>query len=1031
MAGFPKRSLGIALALAGISVFSGRVFAAPGSLDTSFGTGGKVVTSTNPGSDEFFSIAVQSDGKPVAVGQTGNSPNKDLAVVRYTTTGILDTTFSGDGIATFNIYNENEAAHAVAIQPDGKILVVGKAWVPGKSYDPIILRYNTDGTLDGSFNGSGRRLFPIYPDADERAVGVAVQSDGRIVITGFQISGLSSFPWVTRLTSTGATDTTFSDDGWDFPVIFTEAQEPRGIAIQPDGRIVIAGLVKVYNGGGDYDFLLLRYNSNGTLDTSFDGDGMVTTSFGAGATSVDVATALSIQSDGKIVAAGYAGNGTDSDFAVARYLSNGTLDTSFASTGKVMTPIGSGNDLADSAVLTSDGSIVLAGSAVVSGFQDVAIVRYLTNGALDSSFGTGGITTTPIGATEDVGLGVAYHDNSDTLTVAGYSSNGASNDSVLLRYVASRCGNSEVETGEQCDDGNVLNGDCCFSTCQNDAASTPCTTDGNACTSDICNGLGTCLHLASNAGGVCRAAAGVCDVAETCDGVSSSCPADAKSTAVCRAASDVCDLEEACDGNSAACPADDFKAASTTCRPAAGICDEVENCTGSSATCPADSKSTAICRASAGVCDLAESCTGLANTCPPDGFNAVDVCRAVAGGCDVAESCTGASPDCPADTFLGASIICRASAGPCDAAETCTGASSSCAADALFDAGTTCRASTGECDIAETCTGGSSACPADSFEPSGVACGNSSSSACDGADTCDGAGACDDNLTADGTPCNDGLFCNGSDQCSAGSCSLHSAPPCAGPDTDGDCAESCNETGDHCFASDPDGSACSSGDPCLSGETCTAGGCGGGTASGTCCNDSNPCTQDSYNVGNSSCEYTVTPAASCRAAGQSGLGLTISNDGKARWKFGRGASTACEDFGSPDVDTSFDLCIYDGTGGGTYSLAARFHIPAGPTWELGSNCRWSYRDASGTADGVHSIKLSPSATDKTAVQLSAEGPSSALPTPVSGTRFMLFDPNLVVQFHSSEGNCWESEFTEARMNSGTKLKTNRLILVGQ
>ncbi|PYS45228.1 MAG: hypothetical protein DMG13_32550, partial [Acidobacteria bacterium] len=182
------------------------------------------------------------------------------------------------------------------------------------------------------------------------------------------------------------------------------------------------------------------------------------------------------------------------------------------------------------------------------------------------------------------------------------------------------CGNGALEAGEQCDDGNTHDGDCCSSTCQYESSAT-----------------------------VCRPSVGPCDVAETCTGTSATCPANgfASSATVCRAAAGECDLAESCTGSSASCPADVFKPAATVCRPGSGdVCDPDETCTGTGASCPADvvKPSSFECRTSAGVCDTAESCTGVATqACPADVFKpAVTVCRPGSGDvCDPDETCTG------------------------------------------------------------------------------------------------------------------------------------------------------------------------------------------------------------------------------------------------------------------------------------------------------------------------------------------------------------------------------------------------------
>src|SRR5439155_1671677 len=286
------------------------------------------------------------------------------------------------------------------------------------------------------------------------------------------------------------------------------------------------------------------------------------------------------------------------------------------------------------------------------------------------------------------------------------------------------CGDGVVEAGEECDDGNLVDGDCCSSSCQFEPSTT-----------------------------TCRPAAGPCDVAEFCTGRSGTCPADTfqPATFECRGATGSCDAAELCTGTSATCPADAFQPATVECRPAAGACDAAEFCTGTSGLCPADAKSTAVCRAAAGGCDVAESCDG-SNDCPADGFKASTVkCRPSAGPCDQSEFCTGTSATCPSDALKPAGTECRAAAGECDLAESCSGTGASCPADAKRTE--ECRPSTGPCDPAERCDGSSDTCPADALSADGAACDDGD--LCTQGDTCQ-AGQCQG-----GTP----VTCSASDQC--------------------------------------------------------------------------------------------------------------------------------------------------------------------------------------------------------------------------------------------------------------------------
>jgi hypothetical protein len=219
----------------------------------------------------------------------------------------------------------------------------------------------------------------------------------------------------------------------------------------------------------------------------------------------------------------------------------------------------------------------------------------------------------------------------------------------------------------------------------------------------------------------CRAAVGVCDVAEACDGSSTTCPLDGfePPTTECRASIGECDAAESCTGDEADCPPDALEPPTTVCRMAAGDCDAAESCTGADVDCPADALAPAAtpCRAAAGDCDIAESCSGVDVDCPADELVAAEtVCRPEAGDCDVEESCSGIEPTCPPDEFVPETAECRASAGDCDLAEFCTGSGAACPSDAFEPPTTECRASTGAvCDPGEFCTGSTAECPPDAF----------------------------------------------------------------------------------------------------------------------------------------------------------------------------------------------------------------------------------------------------------------------------------------------------------------------------
>jgi cysteine-rich repeat protein len=315
-------------------------------------------------------------------------------------------------------------------------------------------------------------------------------------------------------------------------------------------------------------------------------------------------------------------------------------------------------------------------------------------------------------------------------------------------------------TGE-CDVAETCTGS--TTACPADAfapAETSCTDDGNVCTRDVCGGGGaTCQHPAGNAGAVCRAAAGACDVAEVCDGVASTCPADGKSTTVCRPAAGPCDVPESCDGTSDGCPVDAFVPSATVCRPSAGECDVAETCTGSSAACPADALVAAgtPCTDDGNVCTR-DVCGSASAGCQHPAGNAGTVCRAAAGVCDVAEVCDGVASTCPANAFAPSTVACRPAAGPCDVAETCTGAGAACPTDAKSTA--VCRPAASECDVAERCDGVGNTCPVNAFQADGTTCsGNPCTHPKCQAGTC---------VAGPSTPvCGDGVVC-GTEACDDG-----------------------------------------------------------------------------------------------------------------------------------------------------------------------------------------------------------------------------------------------------------------------
>jgi uncharacterized delta-60 repeat protein len=404
--------------------------AGAGDLDPSFGGDGTVLTGFEAGSHEGASaVAVQPDGKIVVVGSTTSVAVSEFALVRYEPDGSLDPAFGAGGRVVTDLGPGSGVASAVALQADGKIVVAGQSIASTRDF--AIARYMPDGSLDPSFGGDGVVLTDV--GGEDGASGVAVQPDGRIVAAGFSAAaGFAAVDFaLARYEPNGDLDSTFDGDGKVVTDIAGAQDGANGVAIQPDGRIVAVGLTSSFGFGGD--FVLARYLANGALDASFDGDGKAITDLGGPLT--DQAVALALQPDGKLVAAGASGGFGNFDFALARYAPDGGLDPAFGAGGKVLTDLG-GLDTAWGVAIHADGKIVAVGSSASQGGSedDFAVVRYTSRGALDPTFAGDGKTLTSFGDSRERAAGVAIQPDGKIVVVGGSNANDVG-DIAVARYL--------------------------------------------------------------------------------------------------------------------------------------------------------------------------------------------------------------------------------------------------------------------------------------------------------------------------------------------------------------------------------------------------------------------------------------------------------------------------------------------------------------------------------------------------------------------------------------------------------------------
>jgi uncharacterized delta-60 repeat protein len=429
---FPRRpSLMLVGAVALVVVVANPAAAPPGDLDPTFSGDGKVTTDFAGDFDDVGGVAIQGDGKIVVAGGATVSGvfDFDFALARYNVDGSLDTTFDGDGKVTTDFAGDFHQARAVAIQGDGKIVAVGNASALGFPADFALARYNADGSLDTTFDGDGKVTTDFAGDFDV-AEGVAIQGDGKIVAAGLAfVSGNNDFA-LARYNPDGSLDTTFDGDGKVTTNFFAGYSEAHSVAMQGDGKIVAVGNASALG----FDFALARYNADGSLDATFDSDGRVTTDIASD--SFDGAEGVAIQGNGKIVAAGLASLPEAADFALARYNADGSLDPTFDGDGKVTTDFAGGADVAYSVAIQTMGRIVAAGYAQL-GTDDFALARYRTNGSLDPTFSGDGKVTTDFAGDFDEARAVAIQANG-RIVAAGVAFVTGNGDFALARYTCFR-----------------------------------------------------------------------------------------------------------------------------------------------------------------------------------------------------------------------------------------------------------------------------------------------------------------------------------------------------------------------------------------------------------------------------------------------------------------------------------------------------------------------------------------------------------------------------------------------------------------
>lgn len=421
--------------------------AAPGDLDISFASRGYVRAGFGSGNDWGYCTAVQPDGKLLVAGMSTDGQGYESSLLRYNSDGSPDTSFNGSGKIITSLGTYGSRIYAIAVQPDGKIVTAGAVAYNGPSPfanfwdDILIVRYNPDGSLDKTFDGDGKVV--TAAGYSSIALALRIQSDGKIVVTGSGVPvGSNSLLIVVRYNPNGTPDLTFDDDGVAFSAL---GQAGEGIDVQADGKVVVTGYKNNFT-----DFVTLRFNVNGSWDTSFNNTGEAPLPPGG---ANDRAHAVAVQADGKIVVTGLWGSteagggslaliryntdgsfdktfgdngfrdtglpgsariklliqpngkivvntmgfdGSQASFKAARFDSDGSPDTTFNGTGVASMPVGNQGWTAGVA-LSADGGISVTGYIFTSEGYEFAAVRFAADGSADKSFGSDGMVVNDIG----------------------------------------------------------------------------------------------------------------------------------------------------------------------------------------------------------------------------------------------------------------------------------------------------------------------------------------------------------------------------------------------------------------------------------------------------------------------------------------------------------------------------------------------------------------------------------------------------------------------------------------------------------
>lgn len=419
-----RRSFLVLAVLAAAGMSAATLAAARGDLDPTFGAGGKVTTDFG-GNEMGWAVEVQRDGKAVVAGNRFDpGPSDAIVLARYTGNGSLDKSFDSDGRVATRIGDSFSGAFDVALQHDGKIVAAGSGFSPSGPQDFALARYDSAGALDPTFGHGGTLLTGFQPNSLDGALAVLVQPDGKIVAAGRTRTTPTYDFAVARYLPNGTLDSTFDGDGLVTTHVTDQHDLAISLALQRDGKIVAGGYT-MHTVDSSLDLALARYNPDGSLDTTFDGDGVIS---GGAPDRQEFVGDIEILRDGKLVLA--IGSG------VMRLNASGSIDTSFVPTKRVNTR----GVLVNAVEIQPDRRILAIGTMPTGPeTSDFGVTRLMPSGLVDVSFGRRGTVVADFGPQDQADDGAL--EPNGKLVVSGMTTRTPGSgpfDFAIARFVAIR-----------------------------------------------------------------------------------------------------------------------------------------------------------------------------------------------------------------------------------------------------------------------------------------------------------------------------------------------------------------------------------------------------------------------------------------------------------------------------------------------------------------------------------------------------------------------------------------------------------------